>query len=202
MTPDRQPRGGPAAMIRPDLRAAFWRWREVFAGLGVALAGLWVTGFGGWFWAALGALVIAGGGGVALMGWRRLRFGGAGAAPGVVQVVEGQIAYFGPRSGGFVAIADITALSLAAGPDGPEWRLAAEAGGLAIPTDAAGGEALFDAFASLPGIDMAAVTAARSGTPSPSPPAGSGGGALVVHDPRLSQGRVLWRRAAGPRRLH
>ena len=189
--------------LRPEVVTLLRRWREAFAGLAAAILGLWIAGFGGWFWVALGALFVAGGAGVALMGWRRLRFGGAGSAPGVVQVVEGQIAYFGPQAGGFVAIADITMLSLATGPDGPEWRLTTEAEVLAIPVGAAGSEALFDAFATFPGIDMAAVATARASAASgPAPVRSPQGGALVIHDPRLSAGRVLWRRPARARRLH
>ena len=90
--------------FRPEAKAALWRWREVLAAAALVLVGLWwIMGPGrllalpGW------ALVLAG---VALcvVGVQRARFRGPGDGPGAVQVDEGQIAYFGPLTGGVVAI--------------------------------------------------------------------------------------------------
>lgn len=155
------------SVVRPELRAAIHRWREVLIGLAVALAGLWVWSLGGYFYAGLGIVIALTGLALSYTGWRRLRFHGAGEAPGVVEVMEGQITYLAPEGGGFAAITEITAIALDFTLSGqPRWRIA-QAGGpdLAIPAAAEGTEALFDAFVSLPGADPARFMAALKRRP-------------------------------------
>jgi hypothetical protein len=87
------------------------------------------------------------------IGVQRARFridaGGAGA----VQVDEGQITYFGPLTGGATAVADLERLTLDRGLTPAHWRLdAADTPALLIPVNAEGADALFDAFARLPGL--------------------------------------------------
>jgi len=148
-------------MIRPELRIALGRWREVIAATCLALFGAWLIALGGWLLGPLGiglALLAAAWGVVAL---RRLRFLRGIAAPGVVEIIEGQVGYYGPSFGGFVALADVTELRLSDVAGKRNWRLKTRgAEVLMIPVDAAGADRLYDAFAALPGIDMAAVTAA------------------------------------------
>lgn len=148
-------------MIREDLRVALTRWREVLAGGAVALAGAWAAlRAGDPFFAALSAMVAVVGLAFAFLGWRRVRFAAAPRGPGIVQVVEGQVSFFGPETGGFVALRELAELQLADG--GRVWRLIpAEGESVDIPLGARGAEALFDAFATLPGIDMARVLAAQ-----------------------------------------
>jgi hypothetical protein len=87
---------------------------------------------------------------------QRARFRAKGEGPGVVQVVEGEIRYFGPRGGGFAALDSIAALSL--GARGDCWLIESMGGEvLVIPRAAAGAEELFDLFASLPGLNMATL---------------------------------------------
>lgn len=139
--------------FRPEAKAALWRWREVLAAAALVLVGLWwIMGPGrllalpGW------ALVLAG---VALcvVGVQRARFRGPGDGPGAVQVDEGQIAYFGPLTGGVVALRDLERLTLDAGLRPAHWCLEASGqAALLIPVNAAGSDALFDAFATLPGL--------------------------------------------------
>ncbi len=140
-------------MIRPELRIAISRWSEVLTGLAIAVLGLWALQARDVFFQGLAALVVLAGLGLALIGWRRLRFRRDGAAPGIVQVVEGQISYFGPQTGGFVGTGDLIELHLI--ESGTCWRLLGEDGTvLDIPVSAKGAEALFDAFATLPGLPM------------------------------------------------
>ncbi len=152
-------------MIRAELTTALRRWREVIAGAAVVLPGLWIISFGGAFWIGLGALIAAAGVALAVNALRRLRFRRGTGAPGLVKVVEGQIAYFGPEEGGFVALGDIDELRLAPGPHGPNWELVQPDGALRIPASAEGAEQLFDAFAALPGIDMQHVLAMLDAAP-------------------------------------
>lgn len=169
-------------MIRPELRAALRRWQEVLAGAAVAGVGLWwlrATGSG--FFQALAAAVALVGGALSWIGYRRLRFAGASGGPGLVQVVEGQIAYFGPHDGGFVAVRDLDGLHLV--DHGRAWLLVRRGDPpVSIPVGAQGASALFDAFATLPGIDMPALLRARD---SRDPPASC---ALWEH-PRHARGR-------------
>lgn len=146
-------------MIRPELRSAITRWSEVLTGLAIAALGLWALQARDVFFQGLAALVVLAGLGLALIGWRRMRFRRDGAAPGVVQVVEGQISYFGPETGGFLGTGDLIELHLI--DSGTCWRLLAEDGTeLHIPVSAKGAEALFDVFATLPGLPMQSLLGA------------------------------------------
>ncbi|MBB4022715.1 MULTISPECIES: hypothetical protein [Actibacterium] len=158
-------------LIRPELRAALARWREVLIGLGVVLAGLWLFGLGGLFFQAAGALSCALGLALGLVALRRLRFRRDGSAPGAVEVTEGQITYLAARGGGFAARSEITAVALGFAPGGQaQWRISQTgAPPLAIPVAALGAEALFDAFVALPGAQPSRFLAALDRNPADGP---------------------------------
>jgi hypothetical protein len=68
-----------------------------------------------------------------------------------VQVIEGQLAYFGPQAGGAVALSELALVSLDNRHRPSRWVLCQPGvEDLEIPVNATGGEALFDAFAALP----------------------------------------------------
>lgn len=149
------------SLIRPELRAAFHRWREVIAAGAVAAAGLWLIGLGGYLFHTLGALVVLGGLALARGGWRRLRFARAATAPGVVEVIEGQVGWYGPGIGGFAALPELAELGLVTVAGLRCWRLRQHDGQvLLIPVAATGAEKLYDAFGALPGLDPAVLLAA------------------------------------------
>ncbi|MCU0904125.1 MAG: hypothetical protein MUE83_09650 [Tabrizicola sp.] len=155
------------SFIRPELMAAAARWREVIAAAIVAALGLWTATRGGYVLTTIGLALIALGAAWALTAFRRLRFQQDGEAPGIVRVTEGQIAYFGPRIGGFVGLPDLSEIRLLTLRGRRIWKLKQGDGQLLhIPVEADGADALFDAFATLPGIDMAALVAAL-GTDAP-----------------------------------
>ncbi|WP_415921825.1 hypothetical protein [Tateyamaria sp. SN6-1] len=139
--------------IRPEAQTALWRWREVLIGVGLAVLGLWwLAQSTGLLWYVAPA-VLVGAGALIMIGFQRGRFRGAGDGVGTVQIVEGQITYFGPLSGGAVAMRELTRLTLDGTQHPAHWRL--EQRGLPdvhIPVNADGADALFDAFASLPGL--------------------------------------------------
>lgn len=141
------------SFIRPEAKAGLWRWREVIFGALLFVWGLWwVFGPGGLL-AVPGIALGAGGVALAVIGAQRARFRGPGGGAGAVEVDEGKITYFGPLTGGAVALRELERLSLDARATPPHWRLdqpGREA--LLIPVNAAGSDALFDAFASLPGL--------------------------------------------------
>jgi hypothetical protein len=155
------------SFIRPELRAHFWRWREVLAGAGMVALGLWLVigpgGLLGWMGGALALAGVAQG----IVGLQKTRFRAEGHGPGVVQVDEGQITYFGPLGGGAVSVADLNSVSLNPLEKPAHWML--DQPGvptLHIPVNAEGAEALFDAFAALPGIRTERMLAELKSGPS------------------------------------
>lgn len=149
-------------MIRPTLRASFARWSEPLLALAVAGFGLWLSLWGGWFFAAIGALVMLVGIALLIGAWRRLPFRRKIAAPGVVELDEGAIRYYGADAlGGEIALRDLVEVRLLRLKGRGHWRLrSAGAEALLIPVDAAGAETLAYAFNALPGMDMGMVSAA------------------------------------------
>ncbi|WP_353472970.1 hypothetical protein PVT71_02765 [Salipiger sp. H15] len=141
------------SFLRPEARASLMRWREVIAGAGIVLLGLyWAVFTGGLLWLLGWALALAGAA-LTFAGVQRARFRTGTGGPGMVQVVEGRISYFGPLTGGFADLGSLTALTLDPTARPPHWLLRSEDGTtLAIPLTAEGSEQLFDVFAQLPGL--------------------------------------------------
>ncbi|AXI45289.1 hypothetical protein C1J03_04100 [Sulfitobacter sp. SK012] len=141
------------SFFRPEANAALWRWREVIVGGAVALWGLWWIAGPGQLLAIPGWAFVIGGSALIWLGVQRARFRGDGGGVGAVQVDEGQISYFGPLTGGVVALRELERLSLDTTAKPAHWRLDQPGSApLLIPVNAAGSEALFDAFATLPGL--------------------------------------------------
>ncbi len=141
-------------MIRPEAIAVLRRWQEVLIGGAIILLGLyWGVFTGGGLLSWIGYLVIAGGVTLLLAGIQRARFRQGEDGPGVVQVVEGRISYFGPLDGGVVDLEALSGLDLDPRGTPPVWLLRAPGQPpLSIPLTAKGADALFDAFAHLPDI--------------------------------------------------
>ena len=147
-------------MIRPEVIALILRAREVLWAMAVIGFGAWLIWLGGYLLAPLGGAVAVLGAGLALLALRRMRFAQAVDAPGVVEVDEGQVGYYGPNNGGFVSLPELVELRLLTMRGRRLWRLKQLDGqALLIPVEAAGAERLFDAFASLPGMDTGALVA-------------------------------------------
>jgi hypothetical protein len=162
--------------IRPEAQRALRRWSERLMALLIMLVGLFwsIGGHGLLQW--LGWLITILGLALFWSAFQRARFRSKGAGPGVVQVVEGEIRYFGPRGGGFTAIDAIVTLSLSA--DGSFFLVEAEDGEImVVPRAATGAESLFDAFARLPGLEMAHLLR------------------ILAQEP-AAQTRTIWRRSA------
>lgn len=130
-----------------------WQWREVILGGGLVLFGLWLVLGPGFLLSVPGYAGIIGGAVLVWLGVQRARFRSESGGVGAVQVDEGQVTYFGPLNGGSVSLRELDRLSLERAVFPAHWRL--EQPGqppLMIPVNAAGSEALFDAFATLPGL--------------------------------------------------
>ncbi len=139
--------------VRSEARQAIWRWRETLVALAILVLGAyWAFGTGALLhW--IGYFVLVAGSVLLVTGLQRGRFRGNQNGPGVVHVDEGAVAYFGPLSGGAVALREMTALTLDPTGKPPHWVLSQPGqADLYIPLTASGAETLFDAFASLPGI--------------------------------------------------
>ena len=155
-----------ASFLRPDARDAIWRWREVLVGVAIAGIGLWwlATFYPPVRWVGWAILAIGVGGAIA--GLQRARFRQPGIGPGVVQVVERRLAYFGPLTGGAMDVEDLTRLVLDPTGRPAHWRLTGVGGQeIEIPVNAKGVDALFDLFAALPGIDTTAMLDVLTRTP-------------------------------------
>lgn len=163
--------------LRPEVAAMLTRWREVIAALAVIALGLWIAAGPGIVVQGLGYVLAAMAGLSLIPAVRRARFASDGQGPGVVQVVEGRILYMGPLTGGAVSVGDLTSVALRREPTGhAAWLLSEPGLTLVVPVDAAGADALFDAFTSLPGLGAQRLLAARQGS-------------------RMGE-QVLWRRAS------
>lgn len=174
-------------MIRPQVKAALWRWREVIAAAVIGGVGLWFIRLGGLILIPAGAGILVLATALGLNAWRRMRFGQGIGAPGVVEVDEGQISYMGPEIGGFVSLPELVEIKLITLRGRRMWRLKqADGQAILVPVDAAGADRLFDAFASLPGLDTADLVAVLG-------PDAMGDGQLPAPD-GLAGMRMVWRR--------
>lgn len=154
-------------MIRPEFLAMLRRFSEVIWAATILGFGLWLIILGGYLLTPVGTAIGAFGVAWGLLALRRLRFAQTVEAPGIVEVDEGQIGYLGPQSGGYVSIPELTELRLLSLRGRRVWRLKqADGQALLIPVDATGADKLFDAFASLPGMNTLALVAALDAKPS------------------------------------
>ena len=149
-------------VIRADLRDRASRWSESVVAAAILLAGLWLALRGGWFFALLGGLVVLVGLSLLIGAVRRLPFRRRIEAPGLVEVDEGAIRYYGAAVlGGEIALRDLVEIRLLRLKGRGHWRLRSTTGeALLVPVDAAGSETLADAFTALPGLDMGGISAA------------------------------------------
>jgi len=142
------------SLIRPDLAARLHRHREAIGAALAMAAGLWLATRGGWLLGALGGAVMLAGAGLLWSALQRVRFAPKDAGPGVVEVVEGQIGWFGPGIGGFVSLAELAELGLVTVQGLRVWRFRQGDGQLLlVPVNARGAGRIYDALTALPGID-------------------------------------------------
>jgi len=154
------------SFLRKDALARLGRWHEAAIGLAVVALGLyWFVSIPGILrWLALALAVL--GAGFAWAGTQRARFHRGGGGLGVVQVDEREITYLAPVGGGMVSIEALTRVEIAPDRAGfPIWRFIAPGEMLAIPINAEGSKALFEALTALPGVNMEAAIRAARGKP-------------------------------------
>lgn len=156
--------------IRPEARAALWRARDLIAGAVLFAVGFYALTSVALPTKLLGGVLLVAACALIAVGLRRLRFPSGSGGPGLVEVDERQISYFGPSGGGAVsldALAEVRILTTGHGPLGTDlhWVFTRSDGTtLRIPGDAEGTEALFDALSALPGVDHTRAAAAFGST--------------------------------------
>ncbi len=147
------------SFVRPEVKARLWHWREALTGAALILLGLlWLITETGLL-SAMGAALAVTGALLVFIGAQRSRFRTGSGAPGLVQIDERQVTYFGPVAGGALSIDALARVDLdpTAQPH-PAWILTDTAGQtLSIPTHAENAEALFDMFTALDGIRTEAM---------------------------------------------
>ncbi len=171
------------SFIRPEVRAVLQRWQGVIIGIAVAALGLWwiviSSGVLGW----IGWAVLAAGAALVFTGAQRMRFVTGRGGPGVVTITEGQIAYFGPLTGGVVALSELGRLEIDHSGKPAHWLLHQPGQPvLSIPLTAENAGALFDVFSSLPGLNTERLLS-------------------QMREGRGPQVAVIWQRDTAPARL-
>lgn len=160
------------SFIRPEARAAIWRWRDVLAGTPVLILGLyWAFGTGG-ILSWIGYAVTVLGGVMLFTGLQRGRFlGGLGRkSTGLIELDERQLTYFGVGEGVIVPLGAVARIEIETNDRGPIeddafWRFTlADYSVSRIPAAAVGSDKLFDALAAFPGADYEKVIAAAGCT--------------------------------------
>ncbi|WP_338549176.1 hypothetical protein [Roseovarius phycicola] len=151
------------SFIRPEAAANLFRWREALIGLAVLALGAWwaltLNGILSWVGMAfcVAGLVLT------VTGLQRGRFRSNTGGPGIVQIDEGRVTYFGPLTGGSIDLSEMTELALDPTGQPAHWRLSQPGQPqLFIPVSATGNDALFDAFSSLPGLRSETLVAAAN----------------------------------------
>ncbi|MGI9389119.1 MAG: hypothetical protein ACR2O1_03600 [Boseongicola sp.] len=150
-------------LIRPEAAAVLSRWREVLAGLVVALIGVWLitNRFGALYLIGWGLSV--GGFSMMIAGIRHARFPAGSGGPGIIELDERKLTYFSPETGGSVSLDDLLKIAIRTTDAGPFvsdmfWEWTDTTGQtLAVPSDAEGSEQIFDALSALDDVDYDAV---------------------------------------------
>ncbi|SEL27711.1 hypothetical protein SAMN05421666_3333 [Roseovarius nanhaiticus] len=139
--------------LRPEAVRTLTRWQGILISAAIlAVGGVIALGsYGITFW--LGCAIALGGAVSLIAAAQRMRFAAGTGGPGVVQIDEGAIGYFGPLGGGVIARSEMTSLALDRTGKPAHWALSQpDQDDVMIPLTAAGADALFDVFAALPGM--------------------------------------------------
>lgn len=141
------------SFIRPEVWNGIWRWREALFGIFMACCGMfWAVSQQG-ILAAVGTSLAIVGALIIFAGIQRTRFRVGAGGPGVVQVHERLVTYYGPFDGGSISIDALESVKLDPTSKPAAWVLQ-EVGGqpISVPTNAENADLLFDVFATLDGI--------------------------------------------------
>lgn len=154
------------SFVRTEALNMIQRWRETLTGAVIAGIGFWwIAGAGGiLFW--LGLVLVPTGLSLVGLGIQRARLRTGSVGPGIVQIDEGRVIYFGPLTGGGADLATLTRVEIDPTGRPVHWVLhPAGETPLFIPVNATGAEHLLDAFAMLPRFHTARAVALMTKPP-------------------------------------
>ena len=128
-------------------------WREPLTAIVFAVLGLyWIINSHGILY-TIGFGFLITGATLAYGGYQRIRFKRAETGGGLIDFTEGQISYFGPKTGAIFSIDEINCLILDQSNSYSKWIVEITAGNkVEIPTNVKGNEVLFDIFNNLKGF--------------------------------------------------
>lgn len=147
------------SFVRPEVMSHLIRWREVLAGGALSLMGAWyaLTGVGNI--SVIGIGIALAGAVLLFTGLQRARFKVPRNGPGLVELVERRVTYFGALHGASFSLDDVDAIHIERENDKPGaenmfWVFDVRGEGeLRVPASAVGAEGLFDALAGFTGAD-------------------------------------------------
>ena len=142
-------------------------WREPLTAIVLAALGLyWIINSHGILY-TIGFGVFITGATLAYAGYQRIRFKRAETGGGLIDFTEGQISYFGPKTGAIFSIDEIKCLILDQSNSYSKWIVEITAGNkVEIPTNVKGNEVLFDVFNNLEGFQTEKMLEALSSSES------------------------------------
>ena len=142
-------------------------WREPLTAIVFAVLGLyWIINSHGILY-KIGFGFLITGTTLAYAGYQRIRFKRAETGGGLIDFTEGQISYFGPKTGAIFSIDEINCLILDQSNSYSKWIVEITAGNkVEIPTNVKGNEVLFDIFNNLEGFQTEKMLEALSSSES------------------------------------
>jgi len=142
-------------------------WWEPLTAIVLAALGLyWIINSHGILY-TIGFGFLITGATLAYAGYQRIRFKRAETGGGLIDFTEGQISYFGPKTGAIFSIDEIKCLILDQSNFYSKWIVEITAGNnVEIPTNVKGNEVLFDVFNNLEGFQTEKMLEALSSSES------------------------------------
>ena len=159
------------SFIRPPVMEHFAKWREAYFVALVLMLGVWLFVYGNqtlnFVLQALGLVIWLVGMVLLRTTIQRIRFRRSQKAPGIVDVTEREISYFGPMHGKTISLESLNKIELRESEAyAAIWVLHhTEGDPMIVPTTAKGSDRLFDAFTSLSGVQMSALVSAINQVP-------------------------------------
>lgn len=159
------------SFIRPPVAVHFTKWREAYFVAFLLILGVWffLRGMATFnlVFQALGLVISLVGIILLRTTIQRIRFRRKQKAPGMVDVNEREISYFGPLHGKTISLESLHKIELRESEAyAAIWVLHHTDGDpMIVPTTAKGADDLFDAFTSLSGVKMDVLVAALNKVP-------------------------------------
>jgi hypothetical protein len=159
------------SFIRPSILIHLSKWREAYFVTGVLLLGFWlfVSGFTTLNLILQGLGLIVSLVGIVLLRTtiQRIRFKRTQKAPGMVDVTEREISYYGPMHGKTISLESLHKIELRESEAYAAIWVLHHVGGdpMIVPISAQGSDGLFDAFTGLSGVKMETLVAAINQAP-------------------------------------